>query len=379
MSIKNVNVIIPAAGLGSRFTERNFITSKPLLPIGLGTSSEPMISQVIKSLGFHSRFEIHGNKYKLTFIFIIQEAHNKDKQFFDLINKELPDGNFQIIEINYITQGCTETCLLASGIINNKDPLIIANCDQIMEWDANKFMEYVFQEYENDIDGCVVCYKSTDQKNSFIQLEDNNNLQSAAIKLAEKEIISDIALIGIHYWKHGKTFVDSSNELINKNIRAKNEFYISLTYNILIEQGLNIYPYMLNKDDGEKYHSVGTPDDYFKYLEYKYNANFEITKLEKYWRGWFIGNFEPSVFKTTDFEIGMLLHTKGEKWTPHYHENMTEINLLVSGDMILNDKKLKVNDIFTFKPGQIAAPIFLEDCHILCIKVPSVPGDKVLV
>jgi mannose-6-phosphate isomerase-like protein (cupin superfamily) len=102
----------------------------------------------------------------------------------------------------------------------------------------------------------------------------------------------------------------------------------------------------------------------------------KITKLEKYFRGWFIGNFEPTCYKTEDFEVGLLTHKKGEFWAPHIHKISTEINLLVEGEMIMNDEKINKGDIFIIEPNEIATPIFLTDCKVLVIKTPSLPGDK---
>ncbi len=93
-------------------------------------------------------------------------------------------------------------------------------------------------------------------------------------------------------------------------------------------------------------------------------------------RGWFIGNFEPSALKTDQFEVGVLTHKKGEHWPEHYHKKAIEINLLVEGHMIIQEQELKSGDIFTMLPQEIADPIFLEDCTVVVIKVPSVPGDK---
>lgn len=96
-------------------------------------------------------------------------------------------------------------------------------------------------------------------------------------------------------------------------------------------------------------------------------------------RGWFVGNFQPSVLETDKFEVGILSHPSGQEWPAHYHKVAQEINYLVSGDMTVNDVKISVGDIFVIEPGEVAKPVFLQDCQVLCIKVPSVPGDKYLV
>ena len=101
--------------------------------------------------------------------------------------------------------------------------------------------------------------------------------------------------------------------------------------------------------------------------------------LSDFYRGWFIGNFEPSLLKTEQFEVGCLFHPKGENWPSHYHALQTEYNLLVKGKMTIGDEVINEGEIFTLSPNEVADPIFLEDCSILCIKTPSIPGDKYLV
>ena len=96
-------------------------------------------------------------------------------------------------------------------------------------------------------------------------------------------------------------------------------------------------------------------------------------------RGWFIGNFEPSVLKTTQFEVGHLKHHKGEKWPAHYHEHMREVNYLIKGKMIANNETISAGEIFIIEKNEVCTPVFLEECEIICVKVPSIIGDKVLV
>lgn len=99
-------------------------------------------------------------------------------------------------------------------------------------------------------------------------------------------------------------------------------------------------------------------------------------KLEEFKRGWIIGNFEPSIIKTEQFEVGVLTHKKGEVWPKHYHVIAVEYNVLLEGKMKIADKILEKNDVFVFEKNEIADPVFLEDCKVLCVKVPSVIGDK---
>lgn len=101
-----------------------------------------------------------------------------------------------------------------------------------------------------------------------------------------------------------------------------------------------------------------------------------VTKIVDYVRGWFIGDFEPTILRTKDFEVGVLTHPKGEQWPPHYHKESVEYNVLISGKMVVQGKELNSGDVFVFEKGEIADPVFLEDCTVVCVKVPSIPSDK---
>ena len=105
----------------------------------------------------------------------------------------------------------------------------------------------------------------------------------------------------------------------------------------------------------------------------KIMQKFNISEMH---RGWFIGDFEPSVLKTDLFEVGILKHKKGENWPEHYHAIATEYNVLVDGSMSINGIMIEVGEIFILKKKEKSKPIFYEDCTVLCVKVPSIPGDK---
>ena len=100
-----------------------------------------------------------------------------------------------------------------------------------------------------------------------------------------------------------------------------------------------------------------------------------VGKLSDTTRGWVIGDFEPSLLKTKDFEVGILTHLKGEQWNAHYHKEGTEYNILIKGSMNVCDTELITGDTF----NEVADPTFYEDCTIVCIKVPGDSKDKYLV
>ena len=102
----------------------------------------------------------------------------------------------------------------------------------------------------------------------------------------------------------------------------------------------------------------------------------KVGKLSSFNRGWIIGDFENSLLRTKDFEVCVRVHPKGEVYGAHYHKLITEYNVLVSGKMTMCGVELNAGDTFIVEPNEVADPVFLEDCKLIVVKVPSMIGDK---
>lgn len=237
-----MNILIPMAGLGDRFKKQGYTVDKPMIPI----NGEPMIKKVLNALGIDGHY-----------IFVINK-NIRDIIYLKKILNEETKNKCTIIEIDYLTEGPASTCLLAKDLINNDEPLLITNCDQILHWDNKKFINFILN---STADGVVVTYNVKTKKNSYVKLDDNGY----AVEFAEKKIISDHSLNGVHYWKKGKYFITSAQRMIEKNKRVNNEFYIAPTYNEMILEGKIIKTYEINNDD---HWAVGTPEDLKRYLDY---------------------------------------------------------------------------------------------------------------
>lgn len=238
--MNTINILIPMAGEGSRFQSAGYTTPKPLIEI----FNKPMIKHAVESLGVKGRY-----------IFITRKEH-KVKEYLE---EEFPDSI--VLEIDYTTRGSAVTCLLAKEYINSEVPLLITNCDQIMHWDSVSFNSFI-ENYPHD--GFVVTYTEFTNKNSYIEI-DNYGFGK---RIAEKEVISNISLNGIHYWKHGKDFVSSSIQMIENNETYNNEFYVGPTYNTLIRQGKKIGIYHI---PNQQHNAVGTPEDLLNYVDKVFN------------------------------------------------------------------------------------------------------------
>ena len=235
---QKMNIIIPMAGHGSRFLQAGYTFPKPLIEV----HGKPMIQVVIDNL-----------KVDAHFIFIVQKEH-REKYNLDSMLSLLAPG-CDIVDVNKVTEGAACTVLLGKELINNVNPLVIANSDQFVEWSS---LDFFYKMNEQNLDGGIVSFKSTHPKWSYAKTDNNGFV----LEVAEKKTISDIATVGIYYWKKGSDFVKYAEQMIDKNIRVNNEFYVCPVYNEAILDGLKFKTF-----DVPKMWGLGTPEDLDYYLE----------------------------------------------------------------------------------------------------------------
>lgn len=102
----------------------------------------------------------------------------------------------------------------------------------------------------------------------------------------------------------------------------------------------------------------------------------EKTDLSGYTKGWFIGDFEPSLFQTKDFEVAIKEYEKGVIEDAHYHKEAVEFTVVLDGKVKMNDTILTRNEVMRVDKNDISKFECLEDARLLVIKTPSVKGDK---
>ena len=236
---KKLNILIPMAGAGSRFEQAGYTFPKPLIEV----KGKPMIQVVVDNLNIDANF-----------IFLVQKSHREKYNLDTLLNLITP--GCKIIEVDGLTEGSAVTTLLAKEYINNDNPLILANSDQFIEWDSNEFM---YKMTEQNVDGGILTFNATHPKWSFARVDDNGYVT----EVAEKNPISNIATVGVYYWAKGSDYVKYAEQMISKNIRTNNEFYICPVFNEAVGDGKKVKTFNINKMWG-----LGTPEDLNYYLEH---------------------------------------------------------------------------------------------------------------
>ena len=237
---EKMNVLIPMAGAGSRFEKVGYSFPKPLIDV----KGKPMIHLVADMLNLDANF-----------IYIVQKSHREKYNLDTLLNLITP--NCKIVEVDGLTEGAACTTLLARDLIDNDAPLILANSDQYIDWNSTEFM---YKMNEKDYDGGIVCFPSTHPKWSFAKTDESGIIS----EVAEKNPISNQATAGIYYWKHGADYIKYTDQMIEKDIRTNNEFYVCPVYNEAIGDGKVIYNHSI---PAENMWGLGTPEDLTYYLE----------------------------------------------------------------------------------------------------------------
>ena len=237
---KTMNVLIPMAGRGSRFASQGYTFPKPLIEV----KGKPMIQVVVENLNI-----------KANYTFIVQKEHYEKYSLNYLLPLIAPDCN--IVQVDGITEGAACTTLLAKEFIDNDEPLIMANSDQFVEWDSNETL-YAFQN--DGIDGGIITFPATHPKWSYAKLGDDGYVS----EVAEKKPISEHATVGIYYWKKGSDYVKYAEQMIDKDIRTNNEFYVCPVFNEAIQDGKKIRIKDIQKNG---MWGIGTPEDLSYFLE----------------------------------------------------------------------------------------------------------------
>ena len=203
------------------------------------------------------QFVIENLALDANFIFLVRKEHEKKYNIVSLLKVLAP--NCKIVIVNKLTEGAACTTLLAKKLINNDNPLIIANSDQFIEWNSSKTM---YKFISKKVDGGILTFDSIHPKWSYAKTDKDGNV----LEVAEKKVISNHATVGVYFWKKGSDYVNYAQKMIKKNIRVKNEFYVCPVFNEAIKDNKKIIIENVYEMWG-----LGTPEDLELFLKEKKN------------------------------------------------------------------------------------------------------------
>jgi len=246
-----LNIVIPMAGLGSRFSKQGYKTPKPLIQL----NGKHMIEGVIENLTPNTPHR---------FIFICQKMHLDEYKIEEKIIEKAP-GSI-IIPIQEHTQGAACTVLIASDYIDNEDELMIANSDQWIDFDINHYLEDLSAR---NLDALIMTMRASDPKWSYVRLDDSNYV----IEAVEKEVVSNEATVGIYNFRKGSDFCRAASKMITSNKLVNGEFYVAPVYNELVNEDYKIGIRNIGSENNGMY-GIGTPEDLKNFLDLDISKNF---------------------------------------------------------------------------------------------------------
>ena len=237
-----VNVIIPAAGEGSRFANSGWKKPKPFIDV----EGVPMLDHVVQN----------ATPPGANATLLLREEHMK---CHPEIVKGFQKAGVAVFPVDRLTEGTACTVLLARKVFDNESPMMVVNSDQLVDFDVSEFVNDCFAR---NLDGSILVFRdpSKNPKWSFANLDANGHV----VEVAEKKPISDLATVGIYLFSRGRDFVSATADMMAANDRVNGEFYTCPVYNYMIENGakIGVFEVPMGAMSG-----LGTPEDLTAYLE----------------------------------------------------------------------------------------------------------------
>lgn len=258
-----MNILIPMAGEGQRFKDEGYETSKPAILTydRRDGSQKPMV--VLATLDLPDASNPDNQ-----LIFVDRDFHKTDG-VETVILESFPWAKF--INVEKLTEGQACTCMLAKDMINNDEELLIAGCDNGMDYNHDKFEEL---KQKNDV--IVFTYTNNEAvlKNpnayGWMIVDENNEVTGTSIKKAISDNpMKDHAVVATFWFRKGSIFVEATEKMIAENDRVNNEFYVDQVIKHTLDLGYKACVF-----DIDRYICWGTPTDYEIYQ-----------KSYEYWKG----------------------------------------------------------------------------------------------
>ncbi len=231
-----INILMPLGG-GSKFFDREeYFYPKMLVEI----QGKPMVQHAIENL--------QGIAKNVQFIFVVKKSDCVEFHLDETLQL-LTNGQCKLVKLDHDTMGAACSSLIAIDLINNADPLIIANYDQLFNCDLTVPLSQL-QAASCDA-GCLT-FDSIHPRWSYVLVGEDGQVLEAA----EKRPLSRHAIAGFYYYKYGQDFVRSAQSMIRKSCSSTDVFFVSPTFNELILENKFVKAIAI---PNESYHSFYTP------------------------------------------------------------------------------------------------------------------------
>jgi len=268
-----MQIVIPMAGSGARFIAAGYKEPKPLITL---TCDHRRILEHVLDM-----FQEPDDE----FIFICNEDHLLETNMGDELYRLRPDSN--IISIPPHKKGPVYTLQPALSFLRPDEPVIVAYCDGTLKWNRQDFQQKV-----QGLDGCILTHTGfhphtlSTTKMAFVK-----EVQGRVVEVKEKASYTDNpwnehASSGIYYFSKASYLKKYSARMFERNLHYGGEFYVTLLYNPMIENGLKVGYY-----DTEFVAILGTPEDVLNFEAWatlvkntRISSDEDIVRCFNYWK-----------------------------------------------------------------------------------------------
>ena len=268
-----MKIVISKAGAGKRFSDKGYKEQKPAIPTIDRYTGElyPMVVCATRDL---RQADDDGDNI----IYIDRKSEENDITVVERkIQEFYPRAGF--ITVDHVTEGQACTCLLAKDRINNDEELLIAGCDNGMDYSLDKF-----NDLREETDVIVFTYRNNESvcenpnQYGWVKVDNDNNITGLSIKKAiSNEPKKDHAIVSTFWFKKGSIFVEASEKMIAENDRINNEFYVDQAIKHVLDLGYSAKVFEI-----DRYVGWGTPTDFENYQNtIKYWKDFWIEEDER--------------------------------------------------------------------------------------------------
>ncbi len=251
-----MNIIIPMAGDGRRFSDQGYAVHKPAIPTIDRRSGKRLPMVVCAALDLPGVCPDGRNV-----IFIDRDFHKRDK-VEDAIQEVFKKARF--ITTGKLTEGQASTCLLAKDAIGLDEELLIAGCDNGMVFDETKW-----KQEKQKADCLVFTYRNQEavlenpDAYGWMAADVQGNITGVSVKRAISENpVKDHAVVATFWFRKGSFFVEAAEKMIAENDRINGEFYVDQVIKHVLELGHTARVFEI-----ERYIGWGTPGDYENYMQ----------------------------------------------------------------------------------------------------------------
>ena len=240
-----MRIVIPMAGNSERFKKKGYTIPKPFMMI----DHQPMIHWVCEMFSGEDDF-----------VFVVQKEHGENPEYREILESATP--KYSIVEIEPHNEGPGITALAADSVVDDDEPVIFAYCDFYQHWDYQKFI-WATESH----DGVIAVFKGYqpasfgDTYYGYLKCNERGEL----IELREKQPFTDQrhlepAASGVYSFRSWKMFRQFCQKNIRENVRGAKEYHISTIFNPMVEAGLKVIPFEI-----DKFICWGTPQDVEQY------------------------------------------------------------------------------------------------------------------